>query len=156
MRILVWLALAGMAGACASREAPRPLPPPAPSAWALDKQPIPGTLDEALDALQRGLGEPTIARLRIAEEDIAITLVPTLGRWMQEHWGLATGGPLAQYFEARGLAHPDDMAACSGAARAGVPSHRVHSEKRRERRREAIQNIRTGGCVETVWHPEPV
>ena len=23
-------------------------------------------------------------------------------------------------------------------------------------RREAIQNIRTGGCVETVWHPEPV
>jgi hypothetical protein len=111
MRILVWLLVAGMAGACASREAPRPLPPPAPSAWALDKQPIPGTLDEALDALQRGLGEPTIARLRIAEEDIAITLVPTLGRWMQEHWGLATGGPLAQYFEARGLDHPDDMAA---------------------------------------------
>jgi hypothetical protein len=111
MRILVWLALAGMAGACASRETPRPLPPPAPSAWALDKQPTPGTLDEALDALQRGLGEPTIARLRIAEEDIAITLVPTLGRWMQEHWGLATGGPLAQYFEARGLDHPDDMAA---------------------------------------------
>jgi hypothetical protein len=111
MRILVWLALAGMAGACASREAPRPLPPQVRSAWALDKQPIPGTLDEALEALQRGLGEPTIARLRIAEEDIAITLVPTLGRWMQAHWGLATGGPLAQYFEARGLEYPDDMAA---------------------------------------------
>ena len=111
MRILVWLLIAGMAGACASREAPRPLPPQVRSAWALDKQPIPGTLDEALEALQRGLGEPTIARLRIAEEDIAITLVPTLGRWMQEHWGLATGGPLAQYFEARGLEYPDDMAA---------------------------------------------
>ena len=111
MRILVWHLVAGMAGACASREAPRPLPPNVRSAWALDKQPIPGTLDEALEALQRGLGEPTIARLRIAEEDIAITLVPTLGRWMQEHWGLATGGPLAQYFEARGLDHPDDMAA---------------------------------------------
>ena len=111
MRILVWLLVAGMAGACASREAPRPLPPQVRSAWALDKQPIPGTLDEALEALQRGLGEPTIARLRIAEEDIAITLVPTLGRWMQAHWGLATGGPLAQYFEARGLEYPDDMAA---------------------------------------------
>jgi hypothetical protein len=111
MRILVWLLVAGMAGACASREAPRPLPPQVRSAWALDKQPIPGTLDEALAALQRGLGEPTIARLRIAEEDIAITLVPTLGRWMQAHWGLATGGPLAQYFEARGLEYPDDMAA---------------------------------------------
>ena len=58
-----------------------------------------------------GSGEPTIARLRIAEEDVAITLVPTLGRWMQEHWRLATGGPLAQYFEARGLDRPDDMAA---------------------------------------------
>ena len=111
MRILVWLLVAGIAGACASREAPRPLPPQVRSAWALDKQPIPGTLDEALEALQRGLGEPTIARLRIAEEDIAITLVPTLGRWMQAHWGLATGGPLAQYFEARGLEYPDDMAA---------------------------------------------
>ena len=111
MRILVSLLVAGMAGACASREAPRPLPPQVRSAWALDKQPIPGTLDEALEALQRGLGEPTIARLRIAEEDIAITLVPTLGRWMQAHWGLATGGPLAQYFEARGLEYPDDMAA---------------------------------------------
>ena len=111
MRILVWLLVAGMAGACASREAAGPLPPQVRSAWALDKQPIPGTLDEALEALQRGLGEPTIARLRIAEEDIAITLVPTLGRWMQAHWGLATGGPLAQYFEARGLEYPDDMAA---------------------------------------------
>jgi hypothetical protein len=111
MRILVWLLVAGMAGACASREAPRPLSPQPRSVWALDKQPIPGTLDEALEALQRGLGEPTIARLRIAEEDIAITLVPTLGRWMQAHWGLATGGPLAQYFEARGLEYPDDMAA---------------------------------------------
>ena len=111
MRILVWLLVAGMAGACASREAPRPLLPQVRSAWALDKQPIPRTLEEALEALQRGLGEPTIARLRIAEEDIAITLVPTLGRWMQAHWGLATGGPLAQYFEARGLEYPDDMAA---------------------------------------------
>src|SRR5215208_2373937 len=61
MRILVWLVVSGMA-ACASREAPRPPVPQARSAWALDKQPIPDTLDEALEALQRGLGEPTIAR----------------------------------------------------------------------------------------------
>ena len=111
MRILVWLVVAGMAAACASRNAPRPPVTREPSAWTLDKQSIPRTLDEALDALQRGLGEQTIARLRIAEEDVAITLVPTLGRWMQEHWGLATGGPLAEYFEARGLERPDDMAA---------------------------------------------
>jgi hypothetical protein len=30
---------------------------------------------------------------------------------MQDHWGLATGGPLAQYFESLGLGRPDDMAA---------------------------------------------
>jgi hypothetical protein len=110
MRILVWLVVAGMA-ACASRDVPRPPVARERSAWALDKQSIPHTLNEALDALQRGLGEPTIARLRIAEEDVAITLVPTLGRWMQVHWGLATGAPLAQYFESRGLERPDDMAA---------------------------------------------
>jgi hypothetical protein len=112
MRILIALLVAGMGSACASsRDAPRLPVKQEPSAWALDKQPVPRTLDEALVALQRGLGEPTIARLRIAEEDVAITLVPTLGRWMQEHWGLATGGPLGQYFEARGLDRPDDMAA---------------------------------------------
>jgi Domain of unknown function (DUF6794) len=37
--------------------------------------------------------------------------VPTLGRWMQDHWGLATGGPLACFFEDRGLDRPEDMAA---------------------------------------------
>ena len=111
MQIVVWLAVAGMSISCAAREPPRPQVARGSFAWALDEEPIPRTLEEALDALQRGLGEPTIARLRIAEEDVAITLVPTLGRWMQEHWGLALGGPLAQYFEARGLEHPDDMAA---------------------------------------------
>jgi hypothetical protein len=111
MRILVLFVIVAIAAACASREAPAAPAARARSAWALDREPIPRTLQEALAALQRGLGEPTIARLRIAEEDVAITLVPTLGRWMQEHWGLATGGPLAQYFEALGLARPDDMAA---------------------------------------------
>jgi hypothetical protein len=112
MRILIALLVAGMASACASsHDAPRPPVKQERSAWALDKEPVPRTLEEALVALQRGLGEPMIARLRIAEEDVAITLVPTLGRWMQEHWGLATGGALAQYFEARGLDRPDDMAA---------------------------------------------
>ena len=114
---------------------------------------------------------------------------------MQEHWGLATGGPLAQYFEARGLDHPDDMAAViltslwrtlhyrsirldeqiawyratrgtvpltpantparSTVARVGpIRSHRVHSDERRERAREPLPNIRTGGCVEMGWRPE--
>jgi hypothetical protein len=102
------------AAACAAR-APEPRPhiseAPPSSGWNLDTQPVPGTLDEALGALERGLGGETVARLRIEEEDIAISLVPTLGRWMQDHWGLATGGPLARFFENRGLDRPEDMAA---------------------------------------------
>jgi uncharacterized protein DUF6794 len=102
------------AAACAAR-APEPRPDTAQehrsSGWNLDTQPVPRTLDEALGALERGLGGKTIERLRIEEEDVAIRLVPTLGRWMQDHWALATGGPLARFFEDRGLDRPDDMAA---------------------------------------------
>jgi hypothetical protein len=102
------------AAACAAR-APEPRPhiaeAPPSVGWNLDTQPVPRTLDEALGALERGLGGETVARLRIEEEDVAIRLVPTLGRWMQDHWGLAAGGPLARFFEDRGLDRPDDMAA---------------------------------------------
>ena len=100
--------------ACAARAPERP-PDTArehrSSGWNLDTQPVPRTLDEALGALERGLGGGTIERLRIEEEDVALRLVPTLGRWMQDHWALATGGPLARFFEDRGLDRPDDMAA---------------------------------------------
>jgi hypothetical protein len=100
--------------ACAAR-APEHGPETAPAmpstTWNLDGQPVPRTLDEALETLERGLGDETIARLRIEEEDVAIRLMPTLGRWMQNRWGLATGGPLARFFEGLGLDRPDDMAA---------------------------------------------
>jgi uncharacterized protein DUF6794 len=108
--MLMVLAAAG----CAAR-APEPRPATAQehrsSGWNLDTQSVPRTLDEALGALERGLGGETIERLRIEEEDVAIRLVPTLGRWMQDHWALAAGGPLARFFEDRGLDRPDDMAA---------------------------------------------
>ena len=110
MRILLPLLIAATAAACTARETPRPASAE-PSAWNLDTQPVPHTLEEALRALEQGLGDRTIARLRIEEEDIAIRLVPTLGHWMEAHWGLATGGPLAQHFQGLGLESPDDMAA---------------------------------------------
>jgi uncharacterized protein DUF6794 len=100
--------------ACAARapeHSPQTLPAPPSFGWTLDHQPVPHTLDEALATLERGLGREIVARLRIEEEDVAIRLVPTLGRWMQDHWALATGGPLARSFEDRGLERPDDMAA---------------------------------------------
>jgi hypothetical protein len=101
--------------ACAARRpaavtTAHPSSPPS-SGRTLDRQPVPRTLDEALETLERGLGAEAIAQLRIEEEDVAIRLVPTLGRWMQEHWGLATAGSLARWFEDRGLDRPDDMAA---------------------------------------------
>ena len=113
MRLVVAGILALTAIGCAARTHDTPSKPPSPpsSAWTLDRQPVPRTLEEALVALQHGLGDGTIARLRTAEEDIAIRLVPTLGRWMQDHWGLATDGALARYFQQLGLERPDDMAA---------------------------------------------
>jgi hypothetical protein len=111
MRILVPLVMVAFTAACASRAPLQPSASREPSAWSLDRQPVPHTLEEALQALAQGLGDGTIAQLRVDEEDIAIRLVPTLGRWMQDRWGLATGGPLAQYFQQRGLDRPDDMAA---------------------------------------------
>jgi hypothetical protein len=111
MRMLLPLVIAATAAACTARATPHAATPPDPSPWNLDTQPVPRTLDEALRALEQGLGERTIARLRIEEEDIAIRLVPTLGHWMEAHWGLATDGPLAQHFQHLGLEAPDDMAA---------------------------------------------
>jgi hypothetical protein len=103
--------LAGVVACVGSSRRPAVQDPAAPQAWTLDRQPVPRTLDEALDALARGLDGGTIARLRVAEEDIAIRLVPTLGRWIAEHWGLWAGGPLYHHFAAQGLERTDDMAA---------------------------------------------
>ena len=114
MRLVTSTLVLLVAAACVARapEPPHHTPQVLPSSgWNLDSQPVPRTLDEALETLERGLGGETVARLRIEEEDVAIRLVPTLGRWMQDHWGLATGGPLARFFEDRGLDRPEDMAA---------------------------------------------
>ena len=104
------IVLAGCLACAGGSRAPAATPPP-PQSWTLDRQPVPRTLAEALDALVRGLDSGTLARLRVAEEDIAIRLVPTLGRWIAEHWGLWTRGPLFRHFAARGLERTDDMAA---------------------------------------------
>ena len=133
-RVMAAVVFASTAAACAAREAPRAAHVARePSVWRLDREPVPRTVDEALDALQRGLGENNIARLRIAEEDVAITLVPTLGRWMQDHWGLTTGGPLAQYFEAvenreHNVEDDEIVAAIDGRSQAGgAIVHRRHT-----------------------------
>src|SRR4051812_16207849 len=66
MRLFVAGILALTATGCAARTHDAPLKPPTPppSAWTLDRQPVPRTLDEALVALEHGLGDGTIARLR--------------------------------------------------------------------------------------------
>jgi hypothetical protein len=97
--------------ACAGGGRAQVAAPATSQPWSLDRQPTPRTLEETLAALERGLDSGTLARLRVAEEDIAIRLVPTLGRWIAEHWGLWTRGPLFQHFAARGLDRTDDMAA---------------------------------------------
>jgi hypothetical protein len=75
----------------------------------LEAQPVPATLDEAFDVLERGLPRDFINRLYASESDVTIELQDTLGRWMRQHWGLWTGSPLAEHLRAQGLDHPDDM-----------------------------------------------
>jgi hypothetical protein len=82
---------------------------PASACPGLDAQPVPHTLDEALDALERGLPRSFIDRLYASETDVTIDLQDTLGRWMRDRWGLWTSSPLAEHLRARGLDHADDM-----------------------------------------------
>jgi hypothetical protein len=85
------------------------LRPPVADYPALERAPVPATLDEALDTLQRELPRDAIEALYASETDVTIELHETLGRWMRDRWGLWTGGPLADHLRALGLDHPDDM-----------------------------------------------
>jgi hypothetical protein len=76
---------------------------------ALAAQPIPRTLGDALEALERSLPRETIQALYASETDVTLELQDTLGRFLREHWGLWTGGPLADHLRGLGLDHPDDM-----------------------------------------------
>lgn len=80
--------------------------PPLPKRLA----PVPDTLDEALTMLEQKLDAASLAEIRSSkDEQSMIRLHHGLGRGLRNEWGLWSGSPLAKFFEARGVLHPDDM-----------------------------------------------
>jgi hypothetical protein len=71
------------------------------------KPAIPTTLDEAIAHFEKYLSEASHSAI-ISAKDMA-QFHFTDGRRIRNEWGLWTGGPLAQWFEKRGIWHADDM-----------------------------------------------
>jgi uncharacterized protein DUF6794 len=75
----------------------------------LDKEPVPTTLQDALNALDRGLSGEEFRFFQLSSEHDVIQAHGGLDRWIQEHWGLIGHGPLYQELASRGLQTPQDM-----------------------------------------------
>jgi hypothetical protein len=69
----------------------------------------PKTFDEVTQIFTDNLESDDIDFIR---ENGAGTGHFTIGMWMRNNWGLWSGGPLQDWFKARGLGHADDMTGC--------------------------------------------
>src|SRR5688500_12823803 len=73
---------------------------------SLESQPIPTTLDEALDALERGGSGVFHARMRSDDESIAMGVQFEMG--LPERWGLGYGSPLDTHLSSLGFRRPSE------------------------------------------------
>lgn len=62
---------------------------------------------EAVACLDRNL--PRRVLPQFGEGPLASDQHMGIGRWIRNNWGLWSGGPLADFFVAHGVRHPDDM-----------------------------------------------
>jgi hypothetical protein len=77
---------------------------------APERAAVPENLDAALAALEELLPEAEKLEFKSAEESRAVTSAHFgIGRWIRNEWGLWRESPLARYFLALGVEHPDDM-----------------------------------------------
>ena len=67
---------------------------------------IPNTLEEAVEVLFSCLEQSDIDYVKQNSDD---GMHFGIGMWIRNHWGLWTGGPLAQYFNSLKIGHADDM-----------------------------------------------
>ena len=80
--------------------------------FTLDQEPTPKTLEEALNALDRGSSGAVVLKMRSRDESVTIELHETLGLWIRNSWGLnGHYGLLYQDLSAHGLSYADDMSA---------------------------------------------
>jgi hypothetical protein len=70
----------------------------------------PKTLEECFAYLDQSLNEETKNEIRqLSEVEVISNLHFTLGMKIRNEWGLWGEGELKQYFESKGIMHPDDM-----------------------------------------------
>lgn len=74
-------------------------------------QPVPETLDEALDLMMEGLTDEDRKLVKDAGEDYATMAHFGGGMGMRNSWGLWGDSPLSRYFARLGIYHADDMSA---------------------------------------------
>lgn len=72
---------------------------------------VPKDLDDALDQLDRIMGEERRAEVLKIEEDGLLFNYMGLGAGLRKDWGLWAESRLAQYFNRVGIEHPDYMLA---------------------------------------------
>ncbi len=72
-------------------------------------EPTPRTLDECFTSLKKMLSARDLRRLRSGSEADMVKYHHGFGTGLRNSWGLWGGSPLAQYFNAMGIHHPDDM-----------------------------------------------
>jgi hypothetical protein len=73
-------------------------------------QPVPHTLTEALEMLETSIDAKTLAELRASEDETTMfQFHHGLGQGLRNGWGLWGRSPLAKFFHAMGVFHPDDM-----------------------------------------------
>jgi hypothetical protein len=118
-RCMMKIATAAMLGVCllgcrppepvTVTELPRVPSLPAPSTLA--GEPVPKTLGEALDTLERAAPGSFLAAMRRDDESVPISYHHGLGTWIRNNWGLWQRGPLYQDLARHGFGHPDEMSA---------------------------------------------
>jgi hypothetical protein len=86
---------------------PEVLSPAKPS--TLHLEPVPTTLDAALNSLDRASSGAVILKMRSGDESVATELHDSLGRWIRNNWQLYDRGQLYHQLAGLGLKYPDDM-----------------------------------------------
>lgn len=70
---------------------------------------VPKDLEEALVMLEKRASPAALADIKASNEGQMLRLYVDAGRDIRNRWGLWGGSPLAKFFNAQGVLHPDDM-----------------------------------------------
>ena len=107
MRALLLLGMVLVVGGCGTTSVDR-LPSNGPQRAGGDVY-IPKDLDDSLAQLNKLFTADDIRRIKAAPEADMFEYQLGWGTWLRNDWGLWNGSRLAQWFEAQGVHHPDDM-----------------------------------------------